>query len=66
MLLPYRDEQVRALVLEMQYRRNASALALGAEIIGEVLLALSIEVIGIPLLIPALMHEHHQRERSFN
>lgn len=65
-MLPYSDPRVRALVWEVKYYRNPRALELAAELLAEEILSLSVEDIGLPLLIPVPMHSARRRERGHN
>lgn len=64
--LPYRNSKVRALVWELKYRASARAAKLAGEFLSDALLALSAEVVGTPLLIPAPMHAARRKARGHN
>jgi ComF family protein len=64
--LPYHDPRVTALIWELKYYGSAQAATLSGSYLGEQLLALAAEELGVPLLIPIPMHPNRRHERGHN
>jgi ComF family protein len=62
-LTSYRDEQIRALVWEAKYKKNAHAHALMAHVLGE---HLSSHYDEVPILIPIPLSPKRAKERGYN
>lgn len=64
--LPYRNDDVRALVWECKYRKNPRALALAGAFLADELLGIAAECVGKPVLVPIPMHKSRRRLRGHN